>query len=332
MEQLTSEQCKALYFDELAIKEAPRQVYRLNGHHDGRYYYTFDQSGEPTFHISVTTMIKKTTPTSPHLIKWIAEKGVDEAKRYAQMRADYGTLMHIMFSRYLIQREIHLGDELSFEVEGYLQEKKQPLELHGAWCQELRKDIMAFAQFVKDYNVTPLMIEVVLANDESKLAGALDLVCEMDLELIGLDHENPYKSGPRKGEPREVKVKQRVKAIVDNKSGKKGFYEDNEIQLGGYQHLLVENFPEFKDEDIYLFNFAPNDWRDRPTYKLKDQTESKNIAKLQHLLELGKIELSKMKNTELIIDGVLNMEDDLENNYQHVSIYEMAKQEQIKRD
>ena len=69
---MTVEEIKAEFFNEDALQEQPEPVYRLdsNGH---RYYYTFDENGEPTFFVSVTTLIKQTMPTSPQLVKWIAD-------------------------------------------------------------------------------------------------------------------------------------------------------------------------------------------------------------------------------------------------------------------
>ena len=105
---MTVEEIKAEYFNEDALQEQPEPVYRLDssGH---RYYYTFDENGEPMFYVSVTTLIKQTLPTSPQLIKWIADIGYEESQRYAQERAAYGTFMHSQLAELLIARSYNLN-------------------------------------------------------------------------------------------------------------------------------------------------------------------------------------------------------------------------------
>ena len=85
---MTVEQIQAEFFNEDALQEQPEPVYRLDssGH---RYYYTFDEDGEPRFYVSVTTLIKQTLPTAPSLVKWIADMGYEESQRFAQERAHY---------------------------------------------------------------------------------------------------------------------------------------------------------------------------------------------------------------------------------------------------
>lgn len=80
---ITSEKMSPMFFDATKLKYQPEQLYRLDSANH-RYYYRFDEKGEPQFFTSVTTMIKNTLPTSSHLIKWIADMGADESAEYAQ--------------------------------------------------------------------------------------------------------------------------------------------------------------------------------------------------------------------------------------------------------
>lgn len=93
---ITSEEMRAMFFDEESLVEQPYRVWQLNskGH---RYYYRFNEAGEPEFYPSVTTILSQTLPMSPFLLKWITDKGLEEAERYKGERAAYGTYMHKAF-------------------------------------------------------------------------------------------------------------------------------------------------------------------------------------------------------------------------------------------
>lgn len=319
--KLSIEECKALYFDDSALLEPARKLYRLNGYAGGRYYYSLNDSGDPTFFIGVTNMIKKTLPTSEYLINWIAELGQDEAKIYTQQRADYGTFMHMLFTKLLIEKKLDM-DLIDDELRGFLHRQSQPIVLFEDWIDELKKDVLAFAQFIKDHKVKPLAIEVVLASIDGGFAGAVDIICNMTIEEKGFWGE-VYKSGERKGEPKETKKEIEVIAIVDNKSGRKGFFEAHEIQLEAYKVLVQENFPDIKVDKLY--NFAPSEWRTVPSYKLKDQTDSPNREKFDYLVALGNIEMKKREKSVVRISGTLDLEKELTEVYQDITISSLVK-------
>lgn len=326
--KLSVEECKALYFDPKALLEPTRKLYRLNGYAAGRYYYCLNEMGEPQFFISVTNMISQTLPTPEALTKWIAGLGYDQSKAYALERADYGTFMHILFTKLLIEKTLDM-DSIDDELIQYLQEQGQPRTLFTEWIDELKKDVLAFAQFLKDYKVKPLAIELILASEEGGYAGAIDLICEMTIEEKGFFGE-VYKSGENKGKPKETKREIRINAAIDNKSGRKGFYEAHEIQLQAYRNLVHENFPDLKIDKVY--NFAPSDWRTAPSYKLKDQSESPNLEKFDYLVALANIEMSKREKQVIRISGTLDLEKDLTEAYEEVTISSLVKELQFKEE
>ena len=325
---MTAEEIKAEFFDADALQEQPEPVYRLDssGH---RYYYTFDENGEPKFYVSVTTLIKQTLPTSPQLIKWIADMGYDESQRYAAERAAYGTFMHAQIGELLITKCYDL-DSLRDRLKSYIESEKLPSDFIN-YADDLKKDLLAFAQFAKDVDLKPLAIEIVLTNKRDNYAGAIDLVAEITIEEKGFFGEY-YKTGAKAGEPKETKRQRRVRAIIDFKSGRKGFFPEHEVQLAAYQIMWNMNFEQYPVEKLY--NWSPKDWRGKtPSYNLKDQTESKNAKKLPYLIELARIEDEKRDNTIVSCNGVIELgTTDLADNITELSLAEVVKKHKERQE
>lgn len=280
---MTVEEMTAMFFDEKTLIEPPYKVWQLNskGH---RYYYRYDDAGNPEFFPSVTTILSQTLPKAPHLINWIANKGIEEAERYKGERAAYGTFMHAAFEELLINRVYDL-DGLKGKLKEYIEVYRLPDDFIY-YADDLKKDVLAFAQFVLDYDVRPLAVEIALVHPYYKYAGMIDCPCTMRAK-IGSDD--------------------RINAIVDFKSGRKGFYEESEIQLGMYRDMWNVNFEQFPVTRI--FNFSPKDWRKKPSYNLKEQTESPNIRKIPYLLEIAAIEDEKRDNTFTAVNGMVVLDD-----------------------
>ena len=319
---MTVEQIQAEFFNEDALQEQPEPVDRLDssGH---RYYYTFDEFGEPRFFVSVTTLIKQTLPTSPSLVKWIADMGYEESQRFAQERAHYGTFMHAQLAELLITRSYNLN-LIRERLRMFIESEQLPGDFMG-YADDFKKDILAFAQFMKDTDLKPLAIEIVLTNPEDGYAGAIDLVAELTIEEKGFFGE-VYKTGANAGKPKETKQQRRIRAIIDFKSGRKGFFPEYEIQLHAYKKMWNINFEAHPVEKV--FNWSPKDWRGKtPTYNFKDQTDSKNAKKLPYLVELARIEDEKRDNTVVSCSGIidLNNPNGLENNVTELSLAEVVK-------
>ncbi len=298
---MTVEEMSAMFFDADALIEPPYRVWQLNssGH---RYYYKFDKDGNPEFYPSVTTILSQTLPTSPWLVKWIADKGFDESERYKMERANYGTFMHAVFERLLINRSYNL-DTLKDELKEYIDVNRLPEDfIH--YADDLKKDVLAFAQFVLDYDVRPLAVEIALVHPVYRYAGMIDCPCTM-LEKPGAER--------------------RINAIVDFKSGRNGFYEEHEIQLHLYRDMWNENFPRLPMERLY--NFSPKNWRKAPTYNLKDQTDSPNARKIPALLELAAIEDGKIENVFTACSGTIELDrtPDLSGNVVSMTLSELVK-------
>ena len=298
---MTVEEMTTMFFDTNALIEPPYKVWQLNskGH---RYYYRYDENGNPEFFPSVTTILSQTLPKSPFLIQWIADKGMDEAERYKQERAAYGTFMHGAFEELIIARSYDL-DGLKGKLKTYIESERLPGDFIN-YADDLKKDVLAFAQFVIDYDVRPFAVEIALVHPFYKYAGMIDCPCTM------LDRPGG---------------KNRIRAIVDFKSGRKGFYEEAEIQLHLYREMWNANFEQHQIEKC--FNFSPKDWRKKPSYNLKDQTDSPNAKKIPALLELAAIEDGKRDNIFTAVNGLINLDQtpDLSANIISLTLSELVK-------
>ena len=295
---LSVEEIRAIFFNADALREPAYKVFQLNS--DGhRYYYRFE-NGTPVFYPSVTTLLKQVMPTPPALLEWMMSNGKDGSVEKRDLAAAYGTFMHTQFETLLITRRYDF-DAAPAVLMAYMERENLSEKVYTEWLVKIRKDILAFAQFVRDYNVKPLAVEIALVHPELHYAGCLDLPCVM--------------TDPKTGNV--------FTAIVDFKSGRKGFYEEHELQLHLYRAMWNYNFPDNPMER--LFNFAPKDWRgSKPTYNLKDQTDSVNAPKLQCLLGLAAIEDAKRDNTITVIGGVLDLDKGkIADNVQTISLAEL---------
>ena len=297
---LSAEEMRALFFDATALTEPPYKVYQLNSE-GWRYYYRFNELGEPEFYPSVTTLLHRVMPTSPFLIDWIVANGKEGAAEKRDLAAAYGTFMHAQFEALLITGQYDF-DTVPLTLQAYMERENLPDKVFNEWAVKIRKDILAFVQFVRDYKVRPLAIEIALVHPDKRYAGCIDLPCIL--------------TDPKTGEE--------FSAIVDFKSGRKGFWEEHELQLHMYKDMWNVTFPQKPIERV--FNFAPKDWRTKPTYTFKEQTSSINAAKLPALLALAAIEDDKRDNTLTVVTGRVELFDgSLEDNIQTLSLAELVK-------
>lgn len=298
---ITSQLIEPEYFDEKALKAQPKKMFRLD-FGDYRYYYSFDDAGKPIFYISVTTMIANALPTNQALLKYYGDWGYEDAVRYARMRADYGTFLHGEITRFCIDKTYNLG-LVKERLMSYIEDHMLPASFIAEF-DPLQRDLLAWAQFVYEYNVEVEALELVLSSDINLYAGAIDIKASLDY----------------KGE--------RIQAIIDNKSGRKGFFEAHEIQLHAYKEAWNENFPDCPVTKV--FNWSPKDWRGaKPTFNFKDQTDSKSAKKLPYIIALAHIEDSKRENKVSCVGGIIEYGKSLEDNISMISIEEAVSKSSI---
>ena len=269
--QLTYEEVRSLYFDDSLI--APSQMLkRVKVGGSERYYYVENPDGSKSFFIGVTSASKLAIPTSPGLIQWIVSKGsVDAADDESKKAAAYGTNMHIaLLQEFLINRSVSMEN-----LEAMTRMAADAAFVDNVeadrWVRETKRDLLAFAQFVEDYSVKPIAIEFPIASPNMGLGGTIDLVCKMTIKEKGFFGE-VYKTGDRKGEPKETTQEREIVAIVDLKSGRKGFYEEHEFQLHSYRRMWNAMFQQHTIERVY--DWSPKEWKTTPSYNFTDQTGS----------------------------------------------------------
>ena len=304
---MTVEEIRAVYFNADALKEPAYRLFQLNS--DGhRYYYRFNEAGEPEFYPSVTTLLKQVMPTAPALLDWMIANGKDGSTEKRDLAAAYGTFMHGEFEKLIINRRYDF-DSVPAALLGYMERENLPEKVFAEWLPKVRKDVLAFAQFIKDWNVKPLAVEIGLYHPKYHYAGCLDLPCIM--------------TDPKTGKS--------FTALVDFKSGRKGFYEEHELQLQLYKDAWNCWYESMQITRV--FNFSPKDWRKAPTYNLKDQTDSVNAKKLPYLLALATIEDEKRDNTLTIVRGVLDLDKGkISDNILNLSLAELIKTKAAEND
>jgi hypothetical protein len=281
------------------------QVYRMN--QDGmRYYFTvkYEESEEAknlnllnedktvvSFYPSVTTIIDKVVPKSFAWMKLISELGMKGFYQMMREKAKYGTLLHILIADYFksadnIQDRYFDFNTIAGRVALYIEENRITFDTHD-WIINIKKDLAGIIQFIKDYEIEPIAIELmglcepVFNNINCRFGGAIDLICEMTVKEKGFYGE-VYKSGEKKGEPKETTQERRIRAIIDFKSGKSGFFDDYEIQLHLYK-MMIENL-NLGIERVY--NVAPSEWIKNPNASMKDQTDSKKAMNIPEYLTI----------------------------------------------
>jgi len=300
MQALPIEKVTALYFDKEALREPAYRLFRINTP-KGRYYYTFEND-EPVLYMGVTTMLGMVIPKAEGLIKWIADMGYEESRRYMMERAYYGTLLHIQIADFLINGSYTFSDVPSI-VDAYI-EKEGIVANRDQYIVDIQKDMLAFCQFAYDYKVKPIAIEIMLVHPDG-YSGTIDLIAYMEVPVKGFWGET-YKSGERKGEPKESTKSIRMLTVIDIKSTRKSTaHEEKDVQLEAYKQLIEHNFPDLQIQRLY--NWSPKDWRETPSYNLNDKTDSVDMNKFYAWIRVAQIETEKKDNVFAEITGTATL-------------------------
>lgn len=225
----------------------------------GRHYR--NEAGD-TFK-SITTFLDAVMPPNYFLKTWreskIEELGtVQAATDFVKATADFGTGLHIAVADFCRDGFV---DWMKFEAWAFDYLIGMGLNGHGlnAGAEELTRDFAAIVQFLADYEVRVLAVEIPVFSADG-YATLIDLVVEMN--------------AMKYTEKTEPEKRKRIKAGINLKSGKKGFYETHLFQLIGERQAFNETYGHAVGfELVEVYNLAPTNWIKEPNYKAERQTD-----------------------------------------------------------
>lgn len=305
------------------LKKVPLPVLRRISYQNNRYYFEVLGSGDVVLYSSGTTLISDGyVDRSGGLDQWKLKQRIlgNDPDAIAAERADFGTIMHVVFGHLL------LGKKIPFSVGGikrYVQsiddlkiDEDRVKRIMDRNAVELLEDMRSFLKWVKDYNVRPLAIELMLRSEEYMVASAIDLICMIDYKVkergfFGKTYQR--KSGDHeKGDPMEEEreVTKTMIAIVDFKSNREGnFYPEYALQLELYKRMVEENFGDTIEIEG-LYNFAPKSWGDgKKPYHFRERSGDRELLKADCVFEQGRINHSFKKPMITCYVGTASSED-----------------------
>lgn len=291
------EEIKAAYFNQGALRQPNYRLCQINVR-GSRYYYNMNENG-CEFYPSVTTLIHNVAPENKILTEWKLALGKEAAEAFTMERANYGSMIHGFLQELVVTRKFNL-DEIREKMLAYVKNHRLPDSFVDIHETEAREDMLSFAKWMKDYDVVPYAVEISLYHPELKYAGMTDLVCNL----------RKYPVGDKHGD-------ERVDAIVDFKTSRKGFHSEHIWQLEMYRLAWNLHFPDLPITEIA--NIRPKDWastvKKQVSYEFIWQTEDPEVQKVPLLLELFKLEEQKSRNIA-IVSGTIDLNESLDSNIQ----------------
>jgi len=304
--------------DKLEVKlESPFRLHRLQYKGD-RYYYEMceDEQGQPfpVWYLSVTTFTKRFmhSTSNAFLNTWkemMAEQiGRDETKKYVGLTADYGTICHIILAN-IIKNQYYDDTETPDVVADYMIDNKIDFAHFPWWVDDIGNDALSFMQFLHEKEVKVVAVEFPIIWKGKGVGGTIDLVAWV-------------KFG-----------KKWVLAIIDFKSGRNGFWESHEAQLHLYKEAWNSNFSEMGLAVTHVFNWAPKNWRDKPTYHWKNQTDSPQAELMPGYLKAFELlgGNTKMDRTRLQITQPINVGESTEGKFTLKTYDQIAVENYIRK-
>lgn len=249
---------------------------------------------------SVTYILHFGYPKSAHLIKWIAEQGLNEAEAIKKSAGLKGSRIHHAIESLLLGNEVKIDDKFTNEAE-------EPSELTADEYEAL----MSFKAWYGEFKPEVLGIEYVVVNEKEGYAGSVDLKCKIKGETWIVDFKTGQNVWP------EHALQLSAYKACDPEVQKIGI-----LQVGYKRNKNKFKFTEMEDK-FGTFLSAKNIWanemadvsplqRDFPmSIKLLDQVslvDGKRIA-----VELGEFMKSRDKgqdhlNSKIIKNGFTTSE------------------------
>lgn len=305
------------------LKKIPLPILRRISYQNNRFYFEILESGDVVLYSSGTTLISDGYVSSgDSLNQWKLRQRIlgNDPDAIARERADFGTIMHVLFGHLL------LGKKIPFSVGGIkkyvtkIENMKIPedrvkyiIDKHAV---EMLEDLRSFLKWVKDFNVKPLAVELMLRSEQYEVASAIDLICQIDYTVkekgfFGKTYQRKSRDH-EKGDPMEEEreVTKQMIVIVDFKSNRDGnFYPEHALQLELYRQMVEENFGDLLNIEG-LYNFAPKSWGDgKKPYHFLERSNDRELIKADCVFEQGRINHSFKKPMITCYIGVASIEE-----------------------
>ena len=250
------------------------KVHRFDDKKNHRFYY-FKNGDQVIVASGITSWVGQVSTDRDAIERW--KQAHPNWRELLRAASEYGTLLHMAYEGILRGNGVD---------EGLVSEMRVVAERYGKNPDMPTKDILAFMNFVKDYNIKPIVIEGMLPYclHNEWMCMTIDLLAEIEFpEKRKIEvQEGEWKRGDKKGEPKMVEktvveVKKQV-CLIDFKSNffekeeAKVFYEAHEMQLIGAARAVKQNMGITVDK---TFNFSPKNWRNDPSYTLDEKKDQK---------------------------------------------------------
>lgn len=227
-------------------------MYQYN--YDGRRWYY--QDGK--WYASVTNFVKNSLPTPPHLTKWYKENSAEFIDNTLDETSEYGTRLHAHVETLLRDGQLDVS---------FIKDEKE------------LKHISSLAQFLHEWEVSPIAIEKRLRHEATKdfpmnFAGTVDLIADTKYGF----------------------------SIIDFKSG--NIYDSHKYQMMCY-YLAFIQMDSGEDDlsrvaDVNFVNVRPKEWRKSPTYEAKSwRIDNRDWRKLSAMCQIYDFDYPKDR---LILD------------------------------
>lgn len=236
------------------------------------YYYSVPEDGKLVVKTAagITSVLGAVMPTSSFLTDW--KLNTPDYEKVLKASSEYGTLLHLIYSEYLIKKEIN---------KDYVEAARQIAIEFGDGYDLIDKDILSFFKFCEDYQPEILLSEAMLLSQPingDQLCMTIDLLCAIWVDETRIEQveDGVYQRGDRKGQPKiiEKKVTEKVRkiALVDFKSNlqakqQKTFFQSHLFQLLAGRRAVEYNYPDIHVDIIA--NLSPTGWRTNPSYAFK---------------------------------------------------------------
>lgn len=275
----TSKQQKPIWVIDGMKLKASTKIFRVE-FGNSRYYYTYHR-GRIKFYVSATTICKFVIPENKYLTQWKME--TPDHEQVASLAAHYGNVMHHHQQKYVMEQTWSMDKAITW-MQKYIEREKLNPDLIHEWKDKLVQDMLGFAEFCSDVDFHPIAVEYPIIDKTYAAGGRIDLIGDMTIKEKGYFGET-YTSGTKAGMPKETYKDIRVRAMVDQKSGRKAFYENYPIQLAIYKRMWNGYFKDrYPLERVY--NYGAKDWESVPGYRLKDQTGKVDDSLLKTILRM----------------------------------------------